>query len=184
MSWLIRGGDVTLPVSLHGAAPWKAGPACCTNGHRTRRHRGSGRSRTGSAASGRGQVAWGRMTSHALPEAMPTGMADVTKRVRGLIFFGFPLHRPVSPARNAQNTWNVLTCRCCSYRARAIPWQISPSCVHCVRSWHLARGYISWTLLTTPPMFSKALEQQTRTYSASLREPLFRGRIPLPDRNT
>ena len=44
-----------------------------------------------------GKSLGGRMTSHALSEPTTMGMADVTKRVRGLIFFGFPLHPPGRP---------------------------------------------------------------------------------------
>ena len=44
-----------------------------------------------------GKSLGGRMTSHALSEPTTMGMTDVTKRVRGLIFFGFPLHPPGRP---------------------------------------------------------------------------------------
>ena len=92
------------------------------------------------------------MTSHALSEPTATGMADVTRRVRGLVFFGFPLHPPGRPGTKRAEHLERVNVPCCSYRARAIPWQILPSCVPCVRSWHLAQRYISRTPLTTPSM--------------------------------
>jgi uncharacterized protein len=39
-----------------------------------------------------GKSLGGRMTSLALSDASSAGKADTTRRVRGLIFFGFPLH--------------------------------------------------------------------------------------------
>ena len=45
-----------------------------------------------------GKSLGGRMTSHLLSELPHSGIVDVTKRVRGLIFFGFPLHPPGRPA--------------------------------------------------------------------------------------
>ena len=44
-----------------------------------------------------GKSLGGRMTSQALSEPTPTGMSDTTRHVRGLIFFGFPLHPPGRP---------------------------------------------------------------------------------------
>ncbi|MET0514214.1 MAG: alpha/beta family hydrolase [Nitrospiraceae bacterium] len=44
-----------------------------------------------------GKSLGGRMSSHVLSEPPPTGLADATRRVRGLIFFGFPLHPPGRP---------------------------------------------------------------------------------------
>jgi predicted alpha/beta-hydrolase family hydrolase len=44
-----------------------------------------------------GKSLGGRMTSHAFSEPAPTGIFDVIRRVRGLSFFGFPLHPPGRP---------------------------------------------------------------------------------------
>lgn len=44
-----------------------------------------------------GKSLGGRMTSHALSELPRAGMVDAARCVRGLIFFGFPLHPPGRP---------------------------------------------------------------------------------------
>jgi uncharacterized protein len=44
-----------------------------------------------------GKSLGGRMTSYVLSE-LPHPAVDVTRRVRGLVFFGFPLHPPGRPA--------------------------------------------------------------------------------------
>jgi hypothetical protein len=47
---------------------------------------------------GGGKSLGGRMTSHALSEAPRAGRADAISRVRGVVFFGFPLHQPGRPS--------------------------------------------------------------------------------------
>jgi predicted alpha/beta-hydrolase family hydrolase len=44
-----------------------------------------------------GKSLGGRMTSHALSEAPSTGATAAALRVRGVVFFGFPLHPPGRP---------------------------------------------------------------------------------------
>jgi predicted alpha/beta-hydrolase family hydrolase len=44
-----------------------------------------------------GKSLGGRMTSHVLAETPPPGTAASIARVRGLVFFGFPLHAPGKP---------------------------------------------------------------------------------------
>ena len=44
-----------------------------------------------------GKSLGGRMTSHVLSESSLPGTIDIARRVRGLIFFGFPLHSPGRP---------------------------------------------------------------------------------------
>lgn len=44
-----------------------------------------------------GKSLGGHMTSQALSEPSRTGMVDTTGRVRGVVFFGFPLHPPGRP---------------------------------------------------------------------------------------
>lgn len=45
-----------------------------------------------------GKSLGGRMTSHALADRSSAGSADSVARVRGLVFFGFPLHQPGKPS--------------------------------------------------------------------------------------
>lgn len=45
-----------------------------------------------------GKSLGGRMTSHALTDAPRAGTADAIRRVRGIVFFGFPLHPPGRPS--------------------------------------------------------------------------------------
>jgi predicted alpha/beta-hydrolase family hydrolase len=44
-----------------------------------------------------GKSLGGRMTSHVFAEAPPPEASEVITRVRGLVFFGFPLHPPGKP---------------------------------------------------------------------------------------
>ena len=62
-----------------------------------------------------GKSLGGRMTSLAFAEERAATNAD-TARVRGLVFFGFPLHPPGRPGTNAPNIWHGCRCRCCSTR--------------------------------------------------------------------
>ncbi|MEW6683030.1 MAG: alpha/beta family hydrolase [Nitrospirota bacterium] len=50
-----------------------------------------------------GKSLGGRMTSHALAERRGPAASDVSARVRGLVFFGFPLHAPGKPGATRVN---------------------------------------------------------------------------------
>ena len=74
-----------------------------------------------------GKSMGGRMTSLAAAQEPLDG-------VRGLVYFGFPLHAAAGRARSAANISPKSDCRCCFYRVRAMLWRISNCSSRCVRS--------------------------------------------------
>ncbi len=121
-----RDRDLPLPVPLHGGGQPAAGPRA-----RPCSRRCAPRSPPPRAAApdlpllAGGKSMGGRMTSLAAAEAPLAG-------VRGLVFFGFPLHaagRPGERARRASGRGR--RCRCCSSRASATS---SPTSRCCARS--------------------------------------------------
>ena len=128
-----------------------------------------------------GKSLGGRMTSHALSEPPPTGMADATRRVRGLIFFGFPLHPPGRPGtQRAEHLDRVEVPMLFLQGTRDTLADLALLRPLCAKLTPRATLHIvdtadhSFHVLNAP-------EPQTLTYSAILREPPLRGRIPLAE---
>ena len=137
-----RGHD----ASVHGGGrsrAWRsaASPRCATSfptwkpaaSGPTRRRRAGGSARCRcdcrAAAAGvplfaGGKSFGGRMTSQAQAEAP---LPDV----RGLVFLGFPLHPAERRPTAAPRICTACVFRCCSCKARAMPWRSR----HCWRRW-------------------------------------------------
>lgn len=115
-----------------------------------------------------GKSLGGRMTSLAFADGGAPAISGMA-RVRGLVFFGFPLHPAGRPGTQRAEHMARMRLPMLFCRARATRWQISSCCVRFTTRSALSPPCMWWTARITRSMFRSEPEEPTARCSVSLR---------------